>query len=66
MPMLDGITATRLLLKARPHLPIVFLTADITEDTRKRCAESGAIATLLKPISKAILLKTLNEVFKNG
>lgn len=64
MPVLDGITATRLLLKSRPNLPIIYLSADVTEDTKKRCDESGAVCTLLKPVNRSLLLKTLATVLR--
>ena len=32
MPVMDGIEATRLMLQRRPRLPVLILTADVTED----------------------------------
>jgi PAS domain S-box-containing protein len=64
MPILDGISATKLILRKRPNLPVVYLTADITEDTRIKCEESGAVRTILKPIKKALLITTLSTVLR--
>lgn len=64
MPVLDGITATRLLLKARPHLPVVYLSADVTEETKRRCVESGAVSTLLKPVNRTLLLSTIRSALQ--
>jgi CheY-like chemotaxis protein len=64
MPMLDGISATRLILKKRPDVAVVYLTADVTEDTKTKCEQSGAVETLLKPVNKALLMTTLSRVLR--
>jgi CheY-like chemotaxis protein len=50
------------LLRTRPNLPVVFLTADVTEETRRKCQAAGAASTLLKPVDKSTLLSTLGKV----
>ena len=66
MPILDGVSATRLLLKKRPTLPVVFLTADITDETKQECLGTGAKAVLMKPVGKSLLLSVLNQVLEKG
>ncbi len=55
MPVVDGFTATTAILREangnRQKLPpIIALTADVTEATKKRCLEVGMVDYLAKPI----------------
>jgi two-component system response regulator FlrC len=58
MPECDGIAATRQLLRSRPELTIVLMTAFGDQATFKRAMASGAQHVLRKPFSLAVL-KTL-------
>ena len=64
MPGLDGfgvMEALRPQLDAAGYLPILVLTADITEEARRRALESGARDFLTKPInSTEVILRTRN------
>ncbi len=62
MPVLDGIDATRILLKRHPTIPVAILTADITNETKRRCEEAGAVRILLKPVDKEVLLDMLQDI----
>jgi signal transduction histidine kinase len=60
MPVMDGHTATaelRALEQATSQNPafIIALTADATEENRKRCLDAGMNAVVTKPISQANL-----------
>jgi len=60
MPMMDGFQATR---RIREHgtnreVPIIALTASITEENRERCLEAGMSDTIGKPI-RSRMLETL-------
>ncbi len=55
MPVVDGFTATRTILKeaagAARDLPIIIaLTADATAGARKRCQDAGMVDYLVKPL----------------
>jgi len=64
MPGLDGIDILRRyrLLKAGARIPIVMLTADITFDAKRDCAEAGADAFHTKPVKAETLLSTLERL----
>lgn len=65
MPQLDGIEATKLYRFATlnaPRIPIVALTADATEETRRRCIEAGMEACLSKPVKPDLLARIIAEV----
>ncbi len=58
MPVLDGVTATKLYRVSalgRPHIPILGVTADATSATGERCRAAGMDACLVKPIEPARL-----------
>jgi len=64
MPVLNGIEMTKLyrfVAVDRPHLPIIALTADVTDESRTRCIEAGMDDCLTKPIEPARLLQVLNH-----
>jgi len=64
MPGLDGFSVMEGLrpqLDAAGYLPILVLTADVTDDARRRALESGARDFLTKPIdSIEVILRTRN------
>lgn len=65
MPVMDGITATRL-IRALPdertqRLPIIAMTANAFEEDVQKTKEAGMDFHLAKPIEPVILLKTLRE-----
>jgi two-component system sensor histidine kinase RpfC len=62
MPVMNGIEATKLYRFAalgRPHVPIVALTADATEEVARRCEEAGMDACVTKPIEPNRLLEVI-------
>ncbi len=61
MPLLDGVSSTQLLLKRRPSLPVIFLTADVTTETETKCLEAGGLAVLTKPANKVIIVEAILE-----
>ncbi|MEI7742742.1 MAG: HD domain-containing phosphohydrolase [Chloroflexota bacterium] len=64
MPGLDGFAvmdALRPQLDAAGYLPILVLTADVTDEARRRALESGARDFLTKPIDQMeVILRTRN------
>ena len=55
MPNMDGITATKEIRQTRSDLPILALTAHISDETRDECVKAGMNDYLTKPINKAVL-----------
>ncbi len=55
MPVMNGLEATKLYRFATlgaPRLPIYALTADVTDETRRRCHDAGLDGCLHKPIDQ--------------
>ncbi|KAJ3161132.1 hypothetical protein HDU86_007754 [Geranomyces michiganensis] len=64
MPVLDGLTATRMIneiypLRDRPA--IIMMTANALHEDYLQCMQSGADGYLLKPASKEVLKKTMEH-----
>lgn len=61
MPVMDGLTATRLIRERKPELPIVGLSANVYKEDIDACYEAGMTDFLPKPFStdnlRAILRK---------
>jgi two-component system sensor histidine kinase RpfC len=65
MPGTGGIEAMKLLRfahAAEDLPPVVVLSADATEETRRRCAGAGFSGYLTKPVDSALLLATIDEL----
>ena len=68
MPGMDGIEATRAIRameekNARPHTPIVALTADALETGKRACQEAGMDGFLTKPVDPAELEEMFLALF---
>jgi two-component system, sensor histidine kinase RpfC len=64
MPNMDGIEAAKLYAftsLGERRVPIIALTADATEETRKRCLDAGMIGFATKPIETRELLDIICE-----
>ncbi|MEL6342929.1 MAG: ATP-binding protein [Myxococcota bacterium] len=60
MPILDGLSATRTIRASLPAPPpIIALTANVTDEARRQCAEAGMTGFLTKPIHPADLHRAL-------
>jgi two-component system sensor histidine kinase RpfC len=62
MPCMGGIEAVRALRIVElggVRLPVILLSADVTEDARKEAAEAGADLFLTKPVQASRLLESL-------
>ncbi|HXV78504.1 MAG TPA: response regulator [Candidatus Binatia bacterium] len=63
MPGVDGIR-TSAMLKQNPktsHIPIVALTASISEQWREKASKAGIKTYLLKPVSSQMLKEAIEE-----
>jgi len=56
MPEMDGFALQRELLRVRPALPVIFITAHDEPTGRARALAAGAVAYLRKPFSNEELL----------
>src|SRR6266550_2191951 len=66
MPAVDGFAILEALRSDAPEtfLPIVVLTADLTEEARARALEAGATDFLVKPVSQAEALLRIRNLLE--
>lgn len=66
MPIMDGVTATKKIREkvGNDTLPIIALTADITEETKEKVKEIGMQDYISKPIDVKSMLTTIKELIK--
>ena len=69
MPVMDGLTANRLIKEidkrdARGFVPVIALTAHALIGDRERIISAGLDAHLAKPIDKSFLLQTIDRYLK--
>ena len=66
MPLMGGCDAAKLYRftgGAGRRMPIVALTADVTEEAKAECEQAGMVAILTKPIDSRRLFDLLDELF---
>ncbi|MDX1757192.1 MAG: CHASE domain-containing protein [Marinobacter sp.] len=62
MPVMDGLTATRLVREElQLHLPVLAMTAGVLESERERCLQAGMDDFIAKPIVQAQMLDTIKR-----
>jgi CheY-like chemotaxis protein/HPt (histidine-containing phosphotransfer) domain-containing protein len=63
MPLMDGFQATDRIRRSpkSPELPIIALTASVTEEDRIRCLEAGMNDMIGKPVRSSALAKALER-----
>ncbi len=62
MPGLNGLDVLRALAEDAPDLPVIVLTSDIQDSTRRRCLDLGAGAVLHKPVDEAAFHQELQAL----
>ena len=63
MPKMTGLELFERLRSRGLKIPVIALTADIQETTRRRCEDFGVVRFLNKPLKKADLVDSLSLVF---
>lgn len=66
MPDIDGIEFLTILRKKGIKIPIIVLTSDIQDTTRKRCIELGASGFLNKPLRPEELIQAIGQLLNSG
>lgn len=64
MPVMDGMEASQIILKKRPDMPIIMLSANVTKEAVSQAKDIGIEHYITKPVSKEKLLQTINKVLK--
>ena len=64
MPGMDGLELQRRLAAMGSSIPIIFITAHDSKETRRRAIQAGAVAFLGKPFSDEQLLQTIHLALK--
>lgn len=62
LPGMDGLELQRRIRRARPQLPIIFITAHDDEHIRQQALRDGAVDFLVKPFDAAQLLDNIEGV----
>lgn len=61
MPELDGIEAARNIRTFNTEIPIIAITAYVSEQNRNKCTDAGMNAFVAKPVSHDIIRAVINE-----
>lgn len=61
MPVMDGLTATKLIKAEKPDLPIIAITAYALSGDKEKALEAGCDEYISKPIKKQDLLAVINR-----
>ena len=66
MPGMNGLELQRRLSQNGHRVPIIFLSAQASEEDERSALAAGAIRFLRKPISKEALLSAIRDAFKRS
>lgn len=61
MPVMDGITATKIIKSEKPGLPIIAVTAYALSGDKEKALDAGCDEYIAKPIKKSDLLALINK-----
>ena len=59
MPGMDGLELQRKLIDTHKHIPIIFISARVSEEERLEALAAGAVDFLRKPFKEDALLKAI-------
>ena len=66
MPGMDGLQLQRHLAASGYKIPIIFITAYDSKESRQQAMQAGAVAFLSKPFNDELLLETLRATLRDG
>ena len=66
MPLLNGVDATRMILKLDPEAKIIILSAMMQENLVTEAILAGAKDYILKPFNSEEVIKTVNQVLNEN
>ena len=66
MPGMNGLELQRCLSHNGDRVPIIFLSAQASEEDERSALSAGAVRFLRKPISKEALLSAIRDAFKHS
>lgn len=66
MPVMDGLSTAKEIQKREPGIPVLFLTADMTDKTKDACEEVGGVDILVKPVSADMLEEALQRLARSS
>ena len=64
IPLITGIDATREIKKVRKNLPVIAVTAYVSQDIQEKCFMAGCDEFLYKPLLPKQLLDSVKRFFK--
>jgi FixJ family two-component response regulator len=64
MPRMDGLELQRYLASAELRIPIVFITANASDNERRQALAGGAVDLLLKPFSEDALFAAIQMALR--
>lgn len=64
MPVMDGITATHIIMQKHPEIMIVMLTSSFTGEREKEAREAGAQGYMRKNISGHVIAEMIRAVMQ--
>jgi FixJ family two-component response regulator len=66
MPGMEGIELQRRIRLDRPKLPVIFISAHYSPETRQRALDEGAVDFLYKPFDAVRLLEVIQAALTNA
>jgi FixJ family two-component response regulator len=66
MPGMDGIEVQRRIRLVRPKLPVIFISARDSDETRQGALDEGAVEFLYKPFDAVGLLEIIRVALTNA
>jgi CheY-like chemotaxis protein len=59
MPVMNGIDATRAIIRNNPNMPIIAVTSNGLDENKEACLKAGMLESLVKPIDLDELRKVI-------
>ena len=66
MPGMNGLQLQRHLAASGYKIPIIFITAYDSKESRQQAMQAGAVAFLSKPFNDELLLETIRGTLRDG